>query len=246
VAIAESVVYSRDYLNTAAMTSSPRRFKDSLYEQFARLGKAMAAPKRLELLDLLSQGPRTVEVLAEMTGITVANASQHLQVLRTARLAASEKQGLYVEYRLADEAVGRFVAQLQQLAQLRLTEVEQITRSYLDQRGALEAVDGDELLRRVQQGEVTVLDVRPREEYAAGHIPGAISIPLGELAARLQELPADRDIVAYCRGPYCVMAVEAAALLREKGFAAHRMEQGVVDWRARGWPVTGEPQRTRP
>ena len=206
----------------------------------------MAAPKRLELLDLLSQGPRTVEVLAEMTGITVANASQHLQVLRTARLVASEKQGLYVEYRLADEAVGRFVAQLQQLAQLRLTEVEQITRSYLDQRGALEAVDGDELLRRVQQGEVTVLDVRPREEYAAGHIPGAISIPLGELAARLQELPADRDIVAYCRGPYCVMAVEAAALLREKGFAAHRMEQGVVDWRARGWPVAGEPQRTRP
>lgn len=212
----------------------------------------MAAPKRLELLDLLSQGPRTVEVLAEMTGITVANASQHLQVLRTARLAASEKQGLYVEYRLADEAVGRFVAQLQQLgqllqlAQLRLTEVEQITRSYLDQRGALEAVDGDELLRRVRHGEVTVLDVRPREEYAAGHIPGAISIPLGELAARLQELPADRDIVAYCRGPYCVMAVEAAALLREKGFAAHRMEQGVVDWRARGWPVAGEPQRTRP
>lgn len=206
----------------------------------------MAAPKRLELLDLLSQGPRTVEVLAEMTGITVANASQHLQVLRTARLAVSEKQGLYVEYRLADEAVGRFVAQLQQLAQLRLTEVEQITRSYLDQRGALEAVDGDELRRRVRHGEVTVLDVRPREEYAAGHIPGAISIPLGELAARLQELPADRDIVAYCRGPYCVMAVEAAALLREKGFAAHRMEQGVVEWRARGWPVAGEPQRTRP
>jgi rhodanese-related sulfurtransferase len=227
------------------MTTPPRRFKDSLYEQFARLGKAMAAPKRLELLDLLGQGPRTVETLAELTGITVANASQHLQVLRTARLVTTEKKGLYVEYRLADDAVGRFVVQLQQLAELRLAEVEQITRSYFDERGALEAVDGEELLRRVRQGEVTVVDVRPREEYAAGHIPGAMSVSLGELAARLQELPADRDIVAYCRGPYCVMAIEAVTLLREKGFMAHRMEQGVVDWRARGLHVVDEPPRAR-
>ncbi|HWS25861.1 MAG TPA: metalloregulator ArsR/SmtB family transcription factor [Xanthomonadales bacterium] len=224
------------------MKTPPRTFKNELYEQFARLGKALAAPKRLELLDLLSQGPRTVEALADLTGITIANASQHLQVLRTARLAVSEKHGLYVEYRLADEAVGRFIVQLQELAQLRLTEVEQITRSYLDERGALEAVDGEELLRRVRQGDVTVLDVRPREEYAAGHVPGAISIPVGELAARLRELPKQRDIVAYCRGPYCVMAIEAVALLREHGYTAQRMEQGVVDWRARGWQVAVEPQ----
>lgn len=206
----------------------------------------MAAPKRLELLDLLSQGPRSVEALAGMTGITVANASQHLQVLRTARLVIAEKKGLYVEYRLADDAVGRFVVQLQELANLRLAEIEQITRNYLDERGAMEAVDGDELLRRVRQGEVTVVDVRPSEEYAAGHIPGAISIPATELATRWQELPANRDVVAYCRGPYCVMAIEAVALLREKGLIAHRMEQGVVDWRARGWQVSVEPQRARP
>jgi rhodanese-related sulfurtransferase/DNA-binding transcriptional ArsR family regulator len=225
------------------MKTPPRTFKNNLYEQFARLGKALAAPKRVELLDLLSQGPRTVEALAELTGITIANASQHLQVLRTARLVVSEKRGLYVECRLADEAVGRFILQLQELAQLRLTEVEQITRSYLDERGALEAVDGEELLRRVRQGDVTVLDVRPREEYAAGHVPGAISIPVGELATRLKELPTKRDIVAYCRGPYCVMAIEAVALLREHGYTAQRMEQGVVDWRARGWQVAVERQR---
>ncbi|MBK9655014.1 MAG: metalloregulator ArsR/SmtB family transcription factor [Rhodanobacteraceae bacterium] len=224
------------------METPPRIFKNKLYEQFARLGKALAAPKRLELLDLLSQGPRTVEALADLTGITIANASQHLQVLRTARLVASEKLGLFVEYRLADEAVGRFIVQLQELAQLRLTEVEQITRSYLDERGALEAVYGEELLRRVRDGDVTVIDVRPREEYAAGHVPGAISIPVGELAARLKELPKQRDIVAYCRGPYCVMAIEAVALLREHGYTAQRMEQGVVDWRARGWQVAVEPQ----
>ncbi len=228
------------------MKTPPRTFKNNLYEQFARLGKAIAAPRRLELLDLLSQGPRTVEALAELTGITVANASQHLQVLRSARLVASEKLGLYVEYRLADEAVARFIVQLQELAQLRLSEVEQITRSYLDERGALEAVDGEELLRRVRDGDVTVLDVRPREEYAAGHVPGAISIPVGELAARLKELPKKRDIVAYCRGPYCVMAIEAVALLREHGYTAQRMEQGVVDWRVRGWQVAVEPQRSVP
>jgi len=149
---------------------------------------------------------------------------------------------LFVEYRLADEAVGRFIVQLQELAQLRLTEVEQITRSYLDERGALEAVDGEELLRRVRAGDVTVLDVRPREEYAAGHVPGAISIPVNELATRLGELPQNTEIVAYCRGPYCVMAIEAVALLRQHGYAAQRMEQGVLDWRARGWQVAVEPQ----
>lgn len=220
-----------------------RRFKDAIYEQFARLGKAVSAPKRLELLDLLCQGPRTVEALAEQAGLSIANASQHLQVLRAARLVDGEKKGLYVEYRLADEQVCGFFFALRGLAEARLAEVEQVTRAYLSERGAMEAVEGDELLRRVKQGEVTVLDVRPSEEYRAGHIPGALSIPVGELKARMKELPKGREVVAYCRGPYCVMAVEAVELLRKKGFKANRMEQGVVDWRARGWRVESEGAR---
>jgi rhodanese-related sulfurtransferase/DNA-binding transcriptional ArsR family regulator len=220
------------------MPRTQRQFKDEIYEQVARISKATAAPKRLELLDLLSQGPRTVEVLADLADITVGNASQHLKILRAARLVEAQKQGLYVEYRLADEEVADFFVALRTLAQSRLADVERITRQYLDRRSALEAVEGQELVRRVRSGEVTVLDVRPTEEYEAGHIPGARSIPVGELAARLKEIPRDREVVAYCRGPYCVMAVEAVELLRGKGFRAHRMEQGVADWRARGWRVT--------
>jgi rhodanese-related sulfurtransferase len=227
------------------MTTPHRRFKDAIYEQFARLGKAVSAPKRLELLDLLCQSPRTVEALAEQAAISVANASQHLQILRAARLVDAEKKGLYVEYRLADDEVCRFFLALRGLAEARLAEVERVTRGYFEARAAMEPVEGEELLRRVRQGEVTVLDVRPAEEYRAGHIPGALSIPLGELKARLKELPKGREVVAYCRGPYCVMAVEAVELLRTKGLKAHRMEQGVLDWRARGWRVEPEREGTR-
>lgn len=216
------------------MSTPARAFKDAIYEQLARIGKAASAPKRLELLDLLCQGPRTVEALAEQAGISVANTSQHLQVLRAARLVDAQKKGLYVEYRLADDDVGRFFVALRGLAESRLAEVEQVTRAYFDERGAMEAVPGAELLRRARGGEVTVLDVRPREEYRAGHFPGALSIPIDELRSRLKELPEDRDVVAYCRGPYCVMAVDAVALLRKKGFRAHRLEYGVADFRARG------------
>ena len=219
------------------MATAHRQFKDSLYEQFARLGKAVSAPKRLELLDLLCQAPRTVEALAEQAGLSVANASQHLQVLRTARLVEAEKQGLYVEYRVADDQVGDFFFALRSLAEARLAEVEQVAREYFAERGVMESVDSDELLRRVRSGEVTVLDVRPPEEYSAGHIPGALSIPVDELKARLKELPKDREVVAYCRGPYCVMAIEAVELLRKRGFKAQRLEQGVLDWRARGLRV---------
>jgi rhodanese-related sulfurtransferase/DNA-binding transcriptional ArsR family regulator len=217
-----------------------RRFKDAIYEQFARLGKAVSAPKRIELLDLLCQGPRTVEALAEQAAITVANASQHLQVLRAARLVDTEKKGLYVEYRIADDEVGRFYLALRALGESRLAEIDQVTQEYFEQRGALEAVAGEELLRRVRAGEVTVLDVRPTEEYRASHIPGALSIPVPELMSRLKELPRKREIVAYCRGPYCVMAIEAVQLLRKQGFKAHRMEEGVLDWRARGWRVDSQ------
>ena len=219
------------------MTTPHRRFKDSIYEQVARVGKAASAPKRLELLDLLCQGPRSVEALALQAGISLANASQHLQVLRGARLVEAEKKGLRVEYRLASEDVCEFFLTLRGLAESRLAEIDQVTHEYFESRGAMEAVEGEELLRRVRDGEVTVLDVRPSEEYRAGHIPGALSVPVSELKARLRELPKAREVVAYCRGPYCVMALEAVQLLRAKGFEAHRMEQGVVDWRARGWRV---------
>lgn len=218
------------------MTKS-RQFKDTVYEQLARLGKAVAAPKRLELLDLLCQGPRTVEALADQAALSLANTSQHLQVLRAARLVDAEKKGLYVEYRLADDDVCRFFVAMRELAQARLAEVDRVTRTYLEERGQMEIVESDELLRRVRSGEVTVLDVRPSEEHRAGHIPGALSIPASELAARLKEVPKGREVVAYCRGPYCVMALDAVELLRKKGFTAHRLEQGVADWRARGWRV---------
>lgn len=216
---------------------TPREYKDAVYEQLARIGKAAAAPKRLELLELLAQGPRTVEALAGETAISVANASQHLQVLRGARLVESEKKGLHVEYRLADDHVARFLLALRTLAHARLAEIEQTTRAFLDARDAPEEVERDALVRRVRAGEVTVVDVRPADEYRAGHIPGALSIPLPELARRVGELPRKGEVVAYCRGPYCVMALDAVALLRKKGYRAHRLEDGIGDWRARGWRV---------
>jgi rhodanese-related sulfurtransferase/DNA-binding transcriptional ArsR family regulator len=227
------------------MITAHRRFKDAIYEQFARVGKAVASPKRLELLDLLCQGPRTVEALANEAAISVANASQHLQALRAARLVDAEKRGVHVEYRLADDEVCRFFLSLRTLAESRLAEVDRVTHEYFESRGAMEPVAGEELLRRVRAGEVTVLDVRPEQEFRAGHIPGALSIPVGELRARLGELPEGRAVVAYCRGPYCVMAIDAVTQLRSHGFEAHRMEQGVADWRARGWRVASAPARKR-
>ncbi len=217
--------------------------KGAVYEQIARIGQATASPTRLELLDLLSQGPRTVEALAHETGQSAATTSHHLQVLRRARLVDAEKAGLYVTYRLADPDVGEFVLELRRLAESRLAEIQHVTRQYLDQRGALEPVDNDELGRRVRAGEVTVIDVRPREEYLAAHIPGALSVPLADLGKRLRELQKRRDVVAYCRGPYCVMALDAVDLLRRKGFRAQRLEHGVAEWRAQGWRVESGADR---
>jgi rhodanese-related sulfurtransferase len=217
--------------------SHARRYKDAIYHQFARIGKATASPRRLELLDLLCQGPRTVEALARQAGLSVANTSQHLQVLRSARLVEAEKEGVYVRCRLADEAVCEFFGALRHLAESRLAEVEQATREFLEERDQMEAVDRAALIERVRSGAVTVLDVRPPEEYAAGHIPGALSLPLAELESRLAELPRDRVIVAYCRGPYCVLAIDAVETLRSHGFAAVRLDDGVPEWRARGLPV---------
>jgi rhodanese-related sulfurtransferase len=222
-----------------------RELKDNVYGQLARIGKAVSAPKRIELLELLCQGPRTVESLASLADLSVANASQHLQVLRRAQLVESRKQGLYVEYRLADPQVVTFVDAISKLGEARFAEIGALTRSYRDARGSLERIPADELLTRIRRGSVTVIDLRPEQEYREGHIPGARSIPESELKRRLAELPKHREIVAYCRGRHCVLAVEAAALLRRKGFRAHALDQGVIEWRARGWRVARGPATGR-
>ena len=222
------------------MKTPNRAFKDAIYEQFARIGKAVSSPKRLELLDLLCQGPRTVEVLAQESSLSVANASQHLQVLRAARLVEAEKEGLFVNYRLADQTVCEFFHAMRVLAESRLAEVEQIKRRFLEGREGMQPVDREALLELVRKGAVTVLDVRPVEEYRAGHIPDALSIPLKALKQHLTELPRDREIVAYCRGPYCVLSIEAVEMLRKKGFNAIRLEEGIQDLRAKGFPIATE------
>lgn len=219
------------------MSSRNRQFRDKIYEQFARIGKAVASPKRIELLDLLCQGPRHVDALAKVANLSVANASQHLQVLRAARLIDAEKMGVHVIYRVADPSVAGFVRGLRLLAEGCLAEVDQTLRSFLRDRETFDPVDREELLRRVHLGEVTVLDVRPAEEFRAGHLPRALSVPLEELEARLAELPKDREIVAYCRGPYCVLAIEAVERLRAKGFSAFRLDLSITDWQARGLEV---------
>ncbi len=215
----------------------PREVKDALYEQFARLGKAAGSPKRLEILDLLRQGERSVDGIAAATGLGLTTASAHLQLLRQARLVATRKEGTRVFYRIADETVSHFMNALQELARARLTEVEQTARAYFTARDALDPIGRDELVRRIDSGEVMLLDVRPVEEFAAGHIRGAVSIPLEALAARLDELPMDLEIVAYCRGPYCVLAPQSIGLLRASGRRARRFEEGFPEWQLAGLPV---------
>jgi rhodanese-related sulfurtransferase len=220
-------------------TADHREFKDRLFEQFARVGKALASPKRLEIVDLLAQGERTVEEIARETEMSVASASQHLQVLKGARMVEVRRVGLYMHYRLADEDVFRTWQAVRALAESRLAEVEGVVEAYLENRDALEAVDATELMERLSDEGMIVLDVRPEEEYRAGHIPGAISVPIDALEAALQTLPKDREIVAYCRGPYCVFSDEAVALLSSRGYRARRLRQGLPDWRAAGMPVEG-------
>ncbi|MCC6747750.1 MAG: metalloregulator ArsR/SmtB family transcription factor [Deltaproteobacteria bacterium] len=210
-----------------------RAFKDAVYEQLGRVGRAVGSPRRIELLELLCQAPRTVEVLAELTGQSVANTSHHLQGLRRAQLVEAERAGLYVTYRVADEEVCRFVVALRQLADARLAELEQVTRQFLTAED-LEETDLKQALSRARRGEVLLLDVRPAEEYRAGHLPGALSLPLAELQARLAELPRKTPILADCRGRYCVLAVEAVRKLRRQGYQAVRLAEGVPDFRARG------------
>ena len=217
-----------------------RATKTALFDGFALVAKALASGRRIELLDVLANGERTVEVLAGEVGLTVANTSQHLQVLRQAGLVTTRREGTWVYYRLAAPEVLTLWRALRTLAASRLAEVERLAAAYLGARDELEPVTREELARRLEDGDdLVVLDVRPAAEYAAGHLPGAVSIPVGELRRRLAELPADREIVAYCRGPYCAFAHEAVTLLREEGFSARRLEDGLPDWEAAGLAVSG-------
>ena len=217
-----------------------RKFKDVLYEQFARIGKALSNGHRLELLEVLAQGEHSVETLALETGMSIANASQHLQVLRSAQLVEVRREGIYQYYRLADAQVFTLWQIMRQVGESRIAEIDRIVQTYLHDRSLLQPLSAKELIQRLTDGNVILLDVRPSGEFAAGHLPDAISIPIVELKTRLVELPQEREIVAYCRGPFCIFADEAVALLRANGYTACRLEQGVPEWRAMGLPIVSE------
>ncbi|MBI5909064.1 MAG: metalloregulator ArsR/SmtB family transcription factor [Betaproteobacteria bacterium] len=216
---------------------STANFKQDVHAQLARVGKALSHGNRLELLDFVAQGPRSVDELASMTRLSVANASKHLQELRRAGLVRARKQGLRVYYELAGADVVALIAALGRVAETRLAEMEQLVRTYITARDDLEPIPAAELVKRSKLGLVTVLDVRPAKEFAAGHLPGAINVPVEDLAKRLRKLPKGREVIAYCRGPYCLLSVDAVALLRTKGFKARRLEDGFPEWKASGLPV---------
>ena len=216
------------------MSSNP---KSRLYEELARVGTALGAAGRLQLLEYLAQGERSVDTLAALTGLSVANCSKHLQALRQAGLVTARKEGLRVYYAIAGDDVVALYSALQRVAENRVAEVERLVRTWLAHRDELEPVPADELLQRAKKGLVTVLDVRPAEEYAAGHVPGAINIPIDQLRSHLAKVPKRREVVAYCRGPYCLMSFEAVETLRKHGLKARRLENGFPEWRAAGLPI---------
>lgn len=211
--------------------------KKRLFEHFARVAKAMASPNRLELLEALSQGERSVDALAQAAGMSVANTSHHLQILRDSGLAVSRKEGLQVFYRLSDDAITVVLAGIRGIAERHLAEVERIVRESFENRDALKPVRRDELMQLVNSGEAMVIDVRPAAEYQAGHIEGAVNIPIDSLPDRLRELPHTQEVVAYCRGPYCMLAFEAVEVLRKQGYRARRLEDGFPEWKAERLPV---------
>ncbi|MGD9979464.1 MAG: ArsR/SmtB family transcription factor [Hyphomonadaceae bacterium] len=211
--------------------------KATLHESFAEVAKAAAHPHRLALLERLAQGERNVDALAEGVGLTTANASQHLQSMRRAGLLATRRDGKFIFYRLADDSVLALLDAIGAVAERNVAAVRDVVSSYFNERDAMEPVSRRELRQRVKEGNVTVLDVRPPEEFAMGHVPGAINMPLAEIKRRLSELPRSKEIVAYCRGPYCVFAFEAVAALRSAGFKARRLEDGLPQWRAAGLPI---------
>ena len=223
--------------------AAKRAFKDSLFEQFALVGKALSSGRRLELLELLAQGERSVEDLAEHAGLTVANASQHLQILRSARLVAVRKDGLYARYRLTNDRALKLWLALREFGETELAEIPHVVRNYLHDREELDAITADELRVRMTQGNVVVLDVRPEPEYESGHIRGAISVPVADLERRLSRLSKRKAVVAYCRGPYCVFADEAVRLLQARGYRARRLDVGFPEWRIAGLPTEAAAER---
>jgi rhodanese-related sulfurtransferase/DNA-binding transcriptional ArsR family regulator len=231
-------------------SAAKRHFKDRLYAEFARIGKAMASPHRLEVLEVLAQGERTVESLATETGLSVANASRHLQQLRQAQLVQARRDGLFVHYRLAGPEVVRLVLALRRVGEQHLAEIDRVVRDFLGERDDFEPVSPSELAQLMKRGEVVLLDVRPVQEFAAGHIAGARSVPVADIEGRLGELPSDTEYVAYCRGPYCVFADEAVALLRANGRKARRLSEGYPEWQLAGRPVQAptpiDPDRHAP
>ena len=214
--------------------------KQALFEHLAAIARALGHGARLELLDFLAQGERSVEDLARVAGLSIANTSKHLQQLKAAGLVAARRDGKHIRYTLGDERVLDAVAALRAIAQAHLGAVEDLVASYLKGRDALEPVPAEDLLERVRDGLVTVLDVRPPEEYAQGHVAGALNVPLDRLQERLKDLPPDREVVAYCRGPWCVLSFEAVARLREAGFDARRLQDGLPEWRRAGLPVVSD------
>ncbi|MFJ7697848.1 ArsR/SmtB family transcription factor [Lysinibacillus fusiformis] len=207
-----------------------RQLKDLLYQEFARMGKSLSSPKRLEILDILSQGPKSVDALAKSTDMSVANVSQHLKTLFNARLVKFSKEGNFVIYELADEVIAKFLTTLHALSEKQLIQVQQIKEEFFNEHLGIEGVTLSDLVTRMDKGEVLLLDVRPKEEFEQAHIPGAVSMPIEELEDQLATLPTHVDIVAYCRGPYCLMSAEAVKMLTVKGIKAFRLEEGVLDW----------------
>jgi rhodanese-related sulfurtransferase len=217
--------------------------KRDVFAQLARIGNALASSVRLELLELLAQGERSVHRLSALTGATVANTSQHLQKLKQAGLVLGRKQGQFVYYRVAGDDVIRMLATMSRVGEAHIAEIDRIVRLYFLAKDGFEPVAAAELLDRARKGLVTVLDVRPVEEFASGHLPGAVNIPVDQLARRLRELPKSKEVIAYCRGPYCLMSFEAVQLLRKKGMKARRLQNGLPEWRMAGLPVESEARR---
>ena len=220
--------------------SRTESFKYLLFSQFARLGKALANSNRLELLEFLAQSPRSVEELARLSGLSMANTSQHLQQLRQAGLVNARKEGLRVYYQLSGDDVIRLLDALRESAERHLAEVDRLVQSYLSVKDDLEPIPREELLQRAREGLVTVLDVRPEEEFRAGHLPSAVNIPLTRLEQQLDELDPELQVVAYCRGPHCILAYEAVAQLRKRGRKARRLQDGYPEWKTAGLPVESE------
>jgi rhodanese-related sulfurtransferase/predicted transcriptional regulator len=212
-------------------------FKQRLFEQFAKVGKALSSPSRLEIMEFLAQSEKSVENLATLTGLSFANTSQHLQQLRHAGMVSARKEGQRVFYSLADEATIDLLNMLRNIAEKNLAEVDQIINTYLKVKDTLEPVEAEDLLERIKDGLVIVLDVRPADEYAAGHVPGSVNVPMKELEKQIKKLDNKKEIIAYCRGPYCVLSYDTVALLRNKGFKARRLKDGMPEWKRAGLPV---------